>query len=288
MFEYDETLDDALLRNVRDALMEDIGRGDWTAQLVPAQRQVLARVQAKEAAVICGRPWFDACVKTLDPLAGIHWAVSEGQRVEAGTEVVRIEGDARALLSAERPALNFLQLLSAVATTTRLYVDAIAGLSPNPGGCVVLDTRKTLPGLRQAQKYAVRVGGGSNQRMALWDGILIKENHIAAAGGVGAALRAAQALGAGVPIQVEVENLDELRQALDAGATSVLLDDFSLADMRTACAIGGGRALLEVSGGVDLERIRDIARTGVDRISSGKLTKDVRAIDLSMRIDAPA
>ncbi|HNT38470.1 MAG TPA: carboxylating nicotinate-nucleotide diphosphorylase [Rubrivivax sp.] len=288
MFEYDETLDDALLRNVRDALMEDIGRGDWTAQLVPAQRQVLARVQAKEAAVICGRPWFDACVKTLDPLAGIHWAVSEGQRVEAGTEVVRIEGDARALLSAERPALNFLQLLSAVATTTRLYVDAIAGLSPNPRGCVVLDTRKTLPGLRQAQKYAVRVGGGSNQRMALWDGILIKENHIAAAGGVGAALRAAQALGAGVPIQVEVENLDELRQALDAGATSVLLDDFSLADMRTACAIGGGRALLEVSGGVDLERIRDIARTGVDRISSGKLTKDVRAIDLSMRIDAPA
>jgi len=288
MFEYDETLDDALLRNVRDALMEDIGRGDWTAQLVPAQRQVLARVQAKEAAVICGRPWFDACVKTLDPLAGIHWAVSEGQRVEAGTEVVRIEGDARALLSAERPALNFLQLLSAVATTTRLYVDAIAGLSPNPRGCVVLDTRKTLPGLRQAQKYAVRVGGGSNQRMALWDGILIKENHIAAAGGVGAALRAAQALGAGVPIQVEVENLDELRQALDAGATSVLLDDFSLADMRTACAIGGGRALLEVSGGVDLERIRDIARTGVDRISSGKLTKYVRAIDLSMRIDAPA
>ncbi len=208
--------------------------------------------------------------------------------MEAGTEVVRIEGDARALLSAERPALNFLQLLSAVATTTRLYVDAIAGLSPNPRGCVVLDTRKTLPGLRQAQKYAVRVGGGSNQRMALWDGILIKENHIAAAGGVGAALRAAQALGAGVPIQVEVENLDELRQALDAGATSVLLDDFSLADMRTACAIGGGRALLEVSGGVDLERIRDIARTGVDRISSGKLTKDVRAIDLSMRIDAPA
>lgn len=288
MFEYDETLDDALLRNVRDALMEDIGRGDWTAQLVPAQRQVLARVQAKEAAVICGRPWFDACVKTLDPLAGIHWAVSEGQRVEAGTEVVRIEGDARALLSAERPALNFLQLLSAVATTTRLYVDAIAGLSPNPRGCVVLDTRKTLPGLRQAQKYAVRVGGGHNQRLALWHGILIKENHIAAAGGVGAALRAAQALGAGVPIQVEVENLDELRQALDAGATSVLLDDFSLADMRTACAIGGGRALLEVSGGVDLERIRDIARTGVDRISSGKLTKDVRAIDLSMRIDAPA
>ncbi|HNU10831.1 MAG TPA: carboxylating nicotinate-nucleotide diphosphorylase [Rubrivivax sp.] len=286
MFDHNETLEEALQRNVRDALAEDLGTGDWTAQLVPAQRRATARVRAKEEAVICGRPWFDACVLALDPQAVISWAVAEGQRVEHGAEVVRIEGDARALLSAERPALNFLQLLSAVATTTRLYVDAIAGLSPNPRGCVVLDTRKTLPGLRQAQKYAVRVGGGSNQRMALWDGILIKENHIAAAGGVGAALRAAQALGAGVPIQVEVENLDELRQALDAGATSVLLDDFSLADMRTACAIGGGRALLEVSGGVDLERIRDIARTGVDRISSGKLTKDVRAIDLSMRMDA--
>ncbi|ODU09829.1 MAG: nicotinate-nucleotide diphosphorylase (carboxylating) [Rubrivivax sp. SCN 71-131] len=287
MFEHDETLDDALRRNVRDALMEDIGRGDWTARLVPAGRPVVARVRAKEAAVICGRPWFDACVQALDAQASITWSLAEGQRVEAGTELVRIEGDARALLSAERPALNFLQLLSAVASTTRLYVEAIAGLSPNPRGCVVLDTRKTLPGLRQAQKYAVRVGGGANQRMALWDGILIKENHIAAAGGVAAALRAAQALGAGVPIQIEVENLDELRQALDAGATSVLLDDFSLPDMRTACTIADGRALLEVSGGVDLERIRDIARTGVDRISSGKLTKDVRAIDLSMRIDAP-
>ncbi|MCC7101433.1 MAG: carboxylating nicotinate-nucleotide diphosphorylase, partial [Rubrivivax sp.] len=198
------------------------------------------------------------------------------------------EGDARALLSAERPALNFLQLLSAVATTTRAYVDAIAGLSPNPRGCVVLDTRKTLPGLRQAQKYAVRVGGGSNQRMALWDGILIKENHIAAAGGVAAALHAAQALGAGVPIQIEVENLAELQEALAVGAASVLLDDFSLADMRAACALNRGQALLEVSGGVDLQGIREIARTGVDRISSGKLTKDVRAIDLSMRIDAHA
>lgn len=288
MFDHNETLEEALQRNVRDALAEDLGTGDWTAQLVPAQRRATARVRAKEEAVICGRPWFDACVLALDPQAVITWAVAEGQRVEHGAEVVRIEGDARALLSAERPALNFLQLLSAVATTTRLYVDAIAGISPNPRGCVVLDTRKTLPGLRQAQKYAVRVGGGANQRMALWDGILIKENHVAAAGGVAEALRAARALGSGVPIQVEVENLDELRQALDAGATSVLLDDFSLEDMRAACAISGGRALLEVSGGVDLAGIREIARTGVDRISSGKLTKDVRAIDLSMRIDAPA
>ncbi|MCC7152301.1 MAG: carboxylating nicotinate-nucleotide diphosphorylase [Rubrivivax sp.] len=287
MFDHDETLDQALQRNVHDALREDIGRGDWTARLVPAGRAVVARVVAKEDAVICGRPWFDACVQTLDAQARLTWVVAEGQRVEAGGEVVYIEGDARELLSAERPALNFLQLLSAVATTTRAYVDAIAGLSPNPRGCVVLDTRKTLPGLRQAQKYAVRVGGGSNQRMALWDGILIKENHIAAAGGVAAALHAAAALRAGVSIQIEVETLDELRQALAAGATSVLLDDFSLADMRAACGINQGRALLEVSGGVDLHGIREIARTGVDRISSGKLTKDVRAIDLSLRIDTP-
>ena len=286
MFDHNETLEEALQRNVRDALAEDLGSGDWTARLVPAQRRATARVRVKEAAVICGRPWFDACVRALDPQAVITWVVAEGQRVEQGAELVRLEGDARALLSAERPALNFLQLLSAVATTTRLYVDAIAGLSPNPRGCVVLDTRKTLPGLRQAQKYAVRVGGGANQRMALWDGILIKENHIAAAGGVAAALRAARALGSGVPIQIEVENLDELREALDAGAISVLLDDFSLEDMRAACALNAGRALLEVSGGVDLAGIREIARTGVDRISSGKLTKDVRAIDLSMRMDA--
>jgi nicotinate-nucleotide pyrophosphorylase (carboxylating) len=287
-FDHNEGLREALARNVRDALMEDIGRGDWTAQLVPPGRRVIGRVRAKEAAVVCGRPWFDACMQALDARAVITWAATEGQRVEAGTEVVRIEADARALLSAERPSLNFLQMLSAVATTTRDYVEAIAGLSPNPRGCAVLDTRKTLPGLRQAQKYAVRVGGGSNQRLALWDGILIKENHVAAAGGVAAALRAAQALDAGVTVQVEVETLDELRQALDAGATSVLLDDFSLVDMRRACEINAGRALLEVSGGVDLQSIRDIVRTGVDRISIGKLTKDVRAIDYSLRVDAAA
>ncbi|MCA0242653.1 MAG: carboxylating nicotinate-nucleotide diphosphorylase [Proteobacteria bacterium] len=288
MFDRNESLREALQRNVRDALMEDIGRGDWTAQLVPAGRRVVGRVVAKQDALICGRPWFDACVLSLDGQAGLQWAVAEGQAVARGAEVVRIEADARALLSAERPALNFLQMLSAVATTTRAYVDAIAGLSPNPRGCLVLDTRKTLPGLRQAQKYAVRVGGGANQRMALWDGILIKENHIAAAGGVTAALRAAQALEAGVGIQIEVETLAELQQALDAGATSVLLDDFSLDDMRAACALNAGRALLEVSGGVDLDSIRAIARTGVDRISSGKLTKDVAAIDLSLRVETPA
>jgi nicotinate-nucleotide pyrophosphorylase (carboxylating) len=190
------------------------------------------------------------------------------------------------LLSAERSALNFLQLLSAVATTTRRYVEAIAGLSPNPRGCAILDTRKTLPGLRQAQKYAVRIGGGANQRMALWDGILIKENHIAAAGGIGAALQAARELNAAVPVQIEVESLQEMEEALRCGASSVLLDDFTLDDMHRAYALNGGRALLEASGSVDLDRVRDIARTGVDRISIGKLTKDVKAVDLSMRFDA--
>ena len=284
MHEHNETLREALARNVRDALMEDIGRGDWTAQLVPAGRRVKARVVAKEAAVICGRPWFDACVRALDARARIDWPRAEGTEVAAGDEVCHIEADARALLSAERPALNFLQTLSATASVTRQYVQAIAGVSPNPRGCAVLDTRKTLPGLRQAQKYAVRTGGGRNQRMALWDGILIKENHIAAAGGIAAALQAAAQLDAGVPVQIEVENLDELEQALAAGAQNVLLDDFSLDDLHRAYARTAGRAVLEASGGVDLHTLREIAATGVDRISVGKLTKDVRAVDLSMRV----
>ena len=279
-----ETVATALARNVHDALAEDIGLCDWTAQLVPADRSAVAHVTAKEAAVLCGRPWFDACVQALDPAARLTWLADEGASVSTGMRVCEISGNARALLSAERPALNFLQLLSGVATVTRRYVDAIAGLSPNPRGCSVLDTRKTMPGLRQAQKYAVRVGGGINQRLALWDGILIKENHIAAAGGIAQALGRASQLDAGVTVQVEVEDLDELKQALAAGATSVLLDDFSHDDMRTAVSLTAGRALLEVSGGVDLEGIQAIARTGVDRISVGKLTKDVRAIDLSMRI----
>jgi len=288
MTEHNETLASALARNVRDALMEDIGRGDWTAMLVPAGRRVRGRVVAKQTAVLCGRPWFEACVQALDAGAVLTWHVAEGAAVTPGAEVCRIEADARALLSAERPALNFLQMLSATATVTRQYVDAIAGLSPNPRGCAVLDTRKTLPGLRQAQKYAVRMGGGCNQRLALWDGILIKENHIAAAGGIAPALQAALALDAGVPVQIEVESLAELDAALAAGAHNVLLDDFTLADMRSACALNAARAqpaVLEVSGGVDLDTIRDIARTGVDRISVGKLTKDVSAIDLSLRID---
>lgn len=284
MFADNETLETALQRNVRDALLEDIGRCDWTAQLLPPARRITARVITRDHAVLCGRPWFDACMQALDADARITWLCEEGADVTRGQELCRIEANARALLSAERPALNFLQTLSAVATTTRQYVNAIAGLSPNPRGCRVLDTRKTLPGLRQAQKYAVHIGGGHNHRMALWDGILIKENHIAAAGGIAAALQAAAALNAGVDIQIEVESLDELQRALAAGAKNVLLDNFSLDDMRRAVAVTAARAVLEVSGGVSLDTIRDIAATGVDRISVGKLTKDVKAVDLSLRV----
>ena len=281
-----ETLAEATARNVRDALNEDIGCGDWTAMLIPVGHRAKASVTAKEPAILCGQAWFSACMLSLDPTAQVTWNAAEGASVEANTAVCWIEADARALLSAERPALNFLQMLSGVATVVRQYVNAIEGVSPNPKGCAVLDTRKTLPGLRQAQKYAVRVGGGQNQRLALWDGILIKENHIAAAGGISPALRAARALNPKVSVQIEVENLAELAEALKSGAVSVLLDDFSLADMRAAVQLNQGQALLEVSGGVDLLSIREIAATGVDRISVGKLTKDVRAVDLSLRVHA--
>ena len=284
MFDHDESLDEARARNVRDALFEDIGRSDWTSLLVPAGRRVKARVIVREDAVLCGRDWFEACLATLDPAGQVRWHYAEGAKMQADTPVCEIEADARALLSAERPALNFLQLLSATATVTRRHVDAIAGASPNPRGCAVLDTRKTIPGLRQAQKYAVRIGGGRNQRLALWHGILIKENHIAAAGGIAAVLRNARELNAGVDIQIEVESLSQLQEALDAGAESVLLDNFSLGQMREAVAMTTGRALLEASGGVTLAGLREIAATGVDRISIGKLTKDVIAVDYSMRV----
>ncbi|WP_374590724.1 carboxylating nicotinate-nucleotide diphosphorylase [Aquabacterium sp.] len=284
MFDHNETLEEARARNVRDALFEDIGVADWTGLLAPAGRRVKARVIVREDAVLCGREWFDATLRTLDAQAQVSWHYADGDKMQADTPVCEIEADARALLAAERPALNFLQLLSATATLTRRHVDAIAGASPNPGGCAVLDTRKTIPGLRLAQKYAVRVGGGQNQRLALYHGILIKENHITAAGSVSAALRAAQALDAGVDIQIEVETLAELNEALAAGATSVLLDNFTNEMMREAVAVTQGRALLEVSGGVTLDQLRDIAATGVDRISIGKLTKDVKAVDYSMRV----
>lgn len=288
MFDHDETLAQARERNIRDALFEDIGRCDWTARLAPAGRRVNARVLARQRAVLCGRDWFDGCVKALDPSAQVDWRVDEGGWTTPDAAVCDIVSDARALLSAERPALNFLQLLSWTATTTREHVQAVEGASPRPAGCAVLDTRKTLPGLRQAQKYAVRVGGGRNQRLALWDGILIKENHIAAAGGVAAVLAEAHALKAGVDVQIEVETLEQLAEALEAGATSVLLDNFDEARMREAVALNAGRAVLEVSGSVRLDQLRAIAATGVDRISVGKLTKDVRAVDFSMRVLGPA
>jgi nicotinate-nucleotide pyrophosphorylase (carboxylating) len=283
-FETNETLEQARRRNIEDALHEDLGTGDWTAQLVPAGRQVQAQVVVREDAVLCGRDWFDGVFAGLNGNARIEWLFAEGGDMPSDSVVCRIQADSRALLTAERPALNFLQLLSATASTTRRHVQAIAGASPNPQGCAILDTRKTIPGLRLAQKYAVRVGGGSNQRLALWHGILIKENHIAAAGGVAAVMQQALALNAGVEIQIEVESLGQLQQALDAGATSVLLDNFALGEVSKAVALAAGRALLEVSGGVTLERLREIAATGVDRISIGSLTKDVHAIDYSMRV----
>jgi nicotinate-nucleotide pyrophosphorylase (carboxylating) len=279
-----ETLQAARERNVRDALAEDIGDGDWTGLLVPAGRRLRAAVRARERAVLCGREWFDGVVLALDPTATLEWHVAEGGWMQADQVVLHVEGDARALLAAERPALNFIQLLSCTATVTRQHVDAVSGASPLPRGCAILDTRKTLPGLRQAQKYAVRVGGGQNQRLALWHGILIKENHIAAAGGVSPALANARALNAGVEIQIEVETLEQLREALAAGASSVLLDNFDLERMRQAVALNEGRALLEVSGSVQRDQLRAIAATGVDRISIGHLTKDVKAVDFSMRV----
>ena len=283
-FDHDETLEEARRRNVRDALFEDVGRCDWTAQLVPPDSLVTAQVVCRDRAVLCGREWFDAVMNEVDPGILTEWLIDEGAWTSPGAPVVRMRGSARSLLTAERPALNFIQLLSATATETRRHAEALAGASPLPQGCAILDTRKTLPGLRLAQKYAVRVGGGCNQRLALYDGILIKENHIAAAGGVRQALNRARALGSGVDIQIEVETLEQLREALEAGAASVLLDNFTLEAMRQAVAINAGRALLEVSGSVQLAQLREIAATGVNRISSGHLTKDVQAVDYSMRV----
>jgi nicotinate-nucleotide pyrophosphorylase (carboxylating) len=283
MFEYNETLEQARQRNIVDALMEDIGTGDWTAQLIP-NKAVHAQLIVRQEAVLCGIDWFEGTLKKLDSSAKVSWYYQEGDLMKADTTVCDIEANSLALLSAERPCINFLQTLSWTASITRQHVEAIAGVSPNPNGCTVLDTRKTIPGLRQAQKYAVRVGGGQNQRLALWHGILIKENHIAAAGSVTAALKNAQALNAGVDIQIEVENFVELEEAIAAGAKSVLIDNFTTEQMKDAVAFTNGRALLEASGGIDLDQIRAIATTGVDRISLGKLTKDIKAVDFSMRI----
>jgi nicotinate-nucleotide pyrophosphorylase (carboxylating) len=266
-------------RNVLAALAEDIGGGDLTALLVPPQRHAVGIVTSREDAVLCGTAWFDACIRKLDPNARIDWLAHDGAAIEAGQIVCEIAAEARALLTAERSALNFLQLLSGTATQTRIYVEAVAGTRAR-----IVDTRKTLPGLRLAQKYAVRCGDGTNHRLGLYDGILIKENHIIAAGSITAALERARAIASGnVFIQVEVETLEELAEALDAGATMILLDNMDLTQMHQAVGLTAGRAALEASGGVRLETVRAIAETGIDRISIGTLTKDVRAIDLSLR-----
>jgi nicotinate-nucleotide pyrophosphorylase (carboxylating) len=281
--EFDLPLAPEIARNVDAALTEDLGAGDLTASLVPGGRQVQATVISREAGVLCGTAWFDECVRRLDPQARVSWQAADGDRIAPNQLLCSIEANGRALLSAERSALNFLQLLSAVASKARLYADEIAGTKAQ-----VVDTRKTLPGLRLAQKFAVRCGGGGNHRLALWDAILIKENHIHAAGGIAPAMAAAKAVAAEAGsrckfIQIEVESLDELQAALTAGATMILLDNFTLEMMRQAAVINGGRAVLEASGNVSLETIRAIAETGVDRISVGALTKDVKALDLSMR-----
>ena len=271
----------AIDAEVGRALAEDVGSGDVTASLLPDLAQQ-GYVLAKEGAVIAGRPWFDACFRALDPAVGIHWRVDEGERVPAQTVVCTFEGRARALLSAERCALNFLQTLSATATRTAEFVAAVAGTRAR-----ILDTRKTLPGLRLAQKYAVRVGGGNNHRIGLFDAVMLKENHIHAAGSIAAAALQARSRYPTLPLIIEVENLDELAQALATGCTRILIDDFSIAQMREAVRLADGRIPLEVSGGVDLPAVREIAETGIDFISIGALTKHIRAVDFSMRLGKP-
>lgn len=265
--------------NVRRALAEDIGSGDITAQLIPAERLAHASVITREAAVISGSAWVDAVFRQLDPRVAVHWQVRDGERVAANQVLFTLEGPARALLSGERSALNFLQTLSAVATRCRHYADLVEGTPVR-----LLDTRKTLPGLRLAQKYAVTCGGCHNHRIGLFDAFLIKENHIAACGGIGAAIASTQCIAPGKPVEVEVENLEELQEALAAGADIIMLDELSLEDMRTAVKLTAGRAKLEASGGINDSTLRTIAETGVDYISLGTLTKDVKAIDLSMRL----
>lgn len=267
------------------ALQEDVGAGDLTAGLIEPTRRARAHVLAREAAVICGAPWAQAALQQLDPEVRTVWRVLEGESCAPDQVVLEIEGSARALLTAERTALNFLQLLSAVASKTAAYVTAVNGVAGNRAQ--IVDTRKTLPGLRLAQKYAVRTGGGTNHRIGLYDAVLIKENHIAAAGGVTAVLQRAAAVAPGAKfVEIEVETLVQLSEALNAGATMVLLDNMDLATLREAVRINAGRAILEVSGGVNMATVRAIAATGVDRISIGALTKDVQATDFSMRFSS--
>lgn len=263
-------------------LAEDIGSGDLTASIIPEAKQASALVVTREAMVLCGQEWFEAVFRQLDPAIVIEWQIQEGDDVAAGSLLCQLHGPARALLTGERTALNLLQTLSATATVARRYANAIAG-----SGCKVLDTRKTLPGLRLAQKYAVQCGGCVNHRIGLFDAILIKENHIIAAGSIGAAIAQARAI-SNVMVEIEVESLDELQEALAAHPDRIMLDNFSLQQLKTAVALNQGQVELEASGNVSLETIRDIAETGVDYISIGALTKNVQAIDLSMRIELQA
>ncbi|MFJ3523881.1 carboxylating nicotinate-nucleotide diphosphorylase [Pseudomonas sp. NPDC090203] len=265
--------------NVRRALLEDIGSGDITAQLIPAERLAKATVISRDAAVIAGTAWVDSVFRQLDQRVAVHWQVADGDRVQPNQPLFHLEGPARSLLTGERSALNFLQLLSGVATRSQHYADMVADTQVK-----LLDTRKTLPGLRLAQKYAVTCGGCHNHRIGLFDAFLIKENHIAACGGIAQAITAAHKIAPGKPVEVEVESLDELKQALDGGADIIMLDELSLDDMREAVRLTAGRAKLEASGGVTDATLRTIAETGVDYISIGTLTKDVKAVDLSMRL----
>jgi nicotinate-nucleotide pyrophosphorylase (carboxylating) len=272
-----------LAAQVDAALREDIGGGDVTAALVPAAQQVRGSVVTREDAVLCGRPWVEETFRRLDPRVQLSWHAADGDRLTARQVIFAITGPARPVLTGERTALNFLQLLSATATATRRFVDAIAGT-----GCRILDTRKTLPGLRTAQKYAVRCGGADNHRMGLYDSVLIKENHIAAAGSITGAIAAARHSAPQATVEIEVESLSEMAEAVNASPDIILLDDFSLPDLQAAVTLNrahGGKALLEASGSVLLETVRGIAETGVDYISVGSLTKHVRAVDLSMRLD---
>ena len=269
----------AVENDVSKALEEDVGSGDATANLIPEAALAHATVISREHAVLCGIPWFEACFRKCDPSVEIVWHFREGDEIEG--PLCSVHGNARALLTAERSALNFLQLLSGIATKTRKFVKAVSGTKAQ-----VMDTRKTIPGLRYAEKYAVRAGGGHNQRMGLYDAILIKENHILAAGGVKAAMMAAS--NSSLPVQIEVENMNELADALEAGARLILLDNFNIDGLKRAVEFAAGRAVLEASGGVNLDTVRKIAETGVDRISIGALTKDVEAVDLSMRLQVTA
>lgn len=265
--------------NVRAALAEDIGSGDITAALIPASAMATARVITREDGILCGRAWVDAVFAAVDPSLQPDWAAADGDRIAANSTLFTVRGPARGLLTAERSALNFLQLLSGTATRCHHYASLVAGT-----GVRLLDTRKTIPGLRNAQKYAVRCGGCHNHRMGLYDAFLIKENHISACGGIAAAVRAARSVAADKPVEVEVESLDELQQALSAGADRVMLDNFSLQDMRDAVAVVARRLELEASGNITEANLRSVAETGVDFISIGALTKDTRALDLSMRL----